>query len=747
MGRTYDWEFPLPRTHTGMLQGNAVFGTMIWGEGNVLKITIGRADCWDHRGGLKWTETQSYQNIRRRLENNDERGLRKLFEDTSAAAGIPRRPSVLPVGRFEIVFEPDVTLLTGTLDVDSGLICIQLKQGAAEHRLQSALDMHAPVSAVRLSEGLNVVEIRRVPSWNYVGEQLAAISFVPPQLFEGRGTSGWVQPLPADPPLCVLCRRTAANELLFSAAFGDDAQDDRAGAEKAVSDAESFARIERRSQAWWETYWKSIAKVNIPNRKLQFLYDYGMYKFGGLTNPAGVAATLQGPWIEEYQMPPWSSDYHFNINVQMCYWPAFHGNAVGHLRPLFDLIATWEPELRHNARVFLGIDDGLMLPHAVDDRCRCMGGFWTGSIDHGCTAWVAQMMYRYYRYSMDAEFLRRQAFPFMVGAMRVYEEMLERDGGLFVLPVSVSPEYRGASMNAWGRNASFQLACIHRLCEDLLEAAELLGVPSRPIWSEISSKLPKASIVTGRNGEKTIGLWDGTPLEESHRHHSHLGGIAPFDILDFDDDEWRKVILNSITEWIYRGPGLWSGWCVPWASMIHTRLGNGDAAELWLEIWQKLFTNQGHGTLHDVDFPGFSLMGKGATCSASTRGEIMQIEAGMSCVAAIHEMLLHTRRGENFLFQGVPRSWKTAAFENILTDGAFEVTASYAHGKTVVVTVRSLAGGEFRLRNPWASAHVRRCDAPAECLSARTLRIAMRKGESITLAAGGGGIQSCGVSQ
>ena len=59
---------------------------------------------------------------------------------------------------------------------------------------------------------------------------------------------------------------------------------------------------------------------------------------------------------------------------------AFHGNALAHLRPLFTMIGGWTETLRHNARVFLGIDDGLMLPHAVSDKGVCIGGFWSGSL-------------------------------------------------------------------------------------------------------------------------------------------------------------------------------------------------------------------------------------------------------------------------------------------------------------------------------------------------------------------------------
>jgi hypothetical protein len=72
------------------------------------------------------------------------------------------------------------------------------------------------------------------------------------------------------------------------------------------------------------------------------------------------------------------------------------------------MIWSWRETLRQNARYFVGIDD-VMLPHAVDDRCVIIGCFWSGTIDHGCTAWVGKMMYDYWRYSGDREFLRNIA--------------------------------------------------------------------------------------------------------------------------------------------------------------------------------------------------------------------------------------------------------------------------------------------------------------------------------------------------
>ena len=709
MASTYDWSFPLPRTHTGMLQGNGTFGLMIWGEGSLLRVTVGRADLWDHRGGLPWREGMSFAAIRRLLEAHDESGLRALFEQNQPGPGEPRRPSVLPLGRLELDFGPGVTLERGRLNVRSGMATVRASCGDLTGEVRVVTAMDAPTACLEWDSALPAPTVRAVTSWSYVGDHLRSISFEPPEPFQEAGLTGWVQTRPADPPVCVGYMQRGT-QLCLAAECGSDSTQAREQTAGLVGEAldRGFAALATASRRWWQGYWRRVPMVRLPNERLQFLYEYGMYKFAGLTHPAGVAATLQGPWIEEYQMPPWSSDYHFNINVQMCYWPAYHGNCLEHLRPLFDMIHTWIPVLRENARVFCGIDDGLMLPHAVDDRCVCMGGFWTGSVDHGCTAWVGQMMFRYYRYTLDRQFLRDQAFPFMQGAMRVYEAMLEWQGGGMSLPVGVSPEYGGAAMDAWGRNASFQLACAHRLGEDLIEAAAVLGEPPRPAWIEIRDKLPLASLF-GPDGSERIGLWEGQDLEESHRHHSHLAGITPFDIYPAGDDAWRQILARSLDHWVALGPALWSGWCVPWAAMIHTRFGNGEAAEALLELWERTFTNEGHGTLHDVAFHGLSLMGRSYVSPAGRSGpdnqhEIMQMDAGMSCTAAIQEMLLHTRRGVNYVFAGAPQRWRDVSFRRMRTDGAFLVSAEREAGQTRRVVVEGRHAGTFRLANPWHGA-------------------------------------------
>ena len=259
-------------------------------------------------------------------------------------------------------------------------------------------------------------------------------------------------------------------------------------------------------------------------------------------------------------------------------------------------------------------------------------------------------------------------------------------------------------MNAWGRDASFQLAAAHRLAEDLQEAARLLGKLPDPMWADVLARLPKATLIP-KPRTPIIGLWEGTELEDSHRHHSHLASIVPFDTIDLDAPDWRAIVHDSYVNWIYRGPSLWTGWCIAWASMLHTRAGHADAAELWLDILDRLYTNPGHGTRHDVMFAGLSLVGKQAFDGyGNESGEIMQMDAGMAAVAAVQEMLAHERRGIVRLFRGAPLRWREVAFRGIRVAGGFLVGGrrTAEHG-VEWVEARSLLGGTLRLESPWGA--------------------------------------------
>ncbi|NOZ20579.1 MAG: hypothetical protein GXP25_05755 [Planctomycetes bacterium] len=717
------WRFPLTRVHRGILQANGAFGAMIWGE-KKLHITLNRADFWDRRGGMEWHEEMTFKNIRECLEQGDEDRLRKIFEGPPPPDGQPHRPSILPMGRLEIDFGKNARPVMGMLDVQTGEATVTVQRGRKTFDLGFVLSMERPLLYISLPKGLSVRQVRRVPSWEFVGDYLESISFKPPKRFNGKAMSGWVQMRPADPSMCLGYRKTS-DGVIITSAYGKTGPKAQKNALALIDEAaeKGFKKVRKSNRSWWKAYWSDVPAIDVPSEDLAFIYYYGMYKFAGLTNPSGVPATLQGAWVEEHQMPPWQSDYHFNINVQECYWPTFMGNRLEHIRPLFDMILSWEPQLRHNAKTFLDIDDGLMLPHSVDDRCVCMGGFWTGTIDHGSTAWVAQLMWLYYRYSMDEAFLRDTAYPFMKGAMRVYEEMMEERDGKLVLPVTVSPEYGGSGMDAWGANASFQLACAHGLCDALIEASKVLGIEPEAKWLDISKRLPRYCTVGNQ-----IALWEGQGLDHSHRHHSHLAGIYPFDTIDCDREPGKGAVARSIHTWTVKGMGEWSGWCVPWASIIHSRLRNGDMAELLLNIWRRVFTNENDGTLHDAHVKGFSVL-QGRTHEK----EIMQIEAGMAAITAVQEMLLQCVKGTIRIMPGVPERWRDVSYTNMRTEGAFLVSAQKRDGMLTKVKVISEAGGPLQIENSMAKKVIVEHGGKKQAISKPVIELSTRPGDVVTL--------------
>jgi hypothetical protein len=207
MQTSLSWEFPLPRTHTGILLGNATMGVMIWGEGRTLRITIGRADFWDHRGGMPWSEKQNYPAIRACLEANDEEGINEIFKPaTEHVPGQPRRPSVLPLGRIDLDLGPDAELTRGFLHLQSGKAVVSYRSNGLEKTITFLLCMRRQLLML---EGLEVstMELTPRPSWEFKGAYFSEISMTPPEVIDRDGLRGWVQSLPADPAMSVLFRQ------------------------------------------------------------------------------------------------------------------------------------------------------------------------------------------------------------------------------------------------------------------------------------------------------------------------------------------------------------------------------------------------------------------------------------------------------------------------------------------------------------------------------------------------------------
>ncbi len=661
----YTVTFPLERPHCGVPMANGYLGLLVWGK-ETLAITVNHNAFWDHRNGEVIEEGTSYAKM---VQFAKEHGCTPALNDLFVRRKLSNdafKPQRVPVGRFELVFAEGVRPEKGDLDYDTGALTIRLNSGA-----ELTLELALKQDVLLIDDPANTVQhIEMKPSWDFhkSREWLSKYAFQPPEMLP----DGWTItcPNPEDKPLTVRCIRVNGGYRLF------------AGKECPPHDADAIRAFNR---AFWSKFQAKRAKIHVPDPFWQEFFDFCVYKLAAGTIPFGMAGGLQGPWHEEYQHAQWSGDYHFNVNMQMIYGSLCALGAPEHLLPLFDLLESpsYQETMRHNAKVMFGIDDGLHLLHAVDDRGFQCGGVMAGSaLDPACGAWTALLYYDYYRYTGDVQFLRDRAYPFIHGVMRVYEAMLD-DG--FNIPVAISAEYATSNLDMGyvaGRNPSYQLAAVRKLAKILIECSAVLKREPEPKWYAILEKVPEFTTVPGYDSytgkmEPRIAIWEGQDLATCHRHHSHLGCIWPFDSLpEHPSPEIQRIVDNSIDHWISMGIGKWSEWCIPWAAIIYSRVGLNEAPMQLFTLWKEIFLNEGLATVylprcrsliahrrHDIDKP-------------KDENEVMQMDGTGGFISAFLEMCADTRYEAIRYFPGMPAKWHDVSFENIALPGGKRISAT-----------------------------------------------------------------------
>lgn len=134
-------------------------------------------------------------------------------------------------------------------------------------------------------------------------------------------------------------------------------------------------------------------------------YQYGRYLLiASSRDTSPLPANLQGIWNKS-TTPPWRSDYHTNINLQMNYWLAESTNLSETTAPLFDFVDALVPPGRVTAKEMFGADGWVV--HSQTNPFGFTGvigyplAFWMP--DAG--AWLAQHYWEHYQFTQDKRFL------------------------------------------------------------------------------------------------------------------------------------------------------------------------------------------------------------------------------------------------------------------------------------------------------------------------------------------------------
>ena len=688
------WLLPIQHCQEGLLIGNGELGIMLWGKPDTLKLTIALAGNWDRRGGAKNLVGITYQGITQALgQPNSQTQIDSLFKPLNTPLpGQPARPFQLGIADVFIPVAKGAKWISMDLNgLGQAVLTFKTKTGQTKTAVVECAASGGLLTLSSVAPFLNFKAIAATSAVEFSYNELSKYAYQPPLK-----TSNSVQYTIPGQAKVVLNWQAVDQNLFFSA--------------KRTSLAQA-PTIPKNSSATYAQLVGQMPVLTCQDAALVQQYNYAKHLLlAASLSPDSPPVALQGPFNESYQLPPWSNDYHFNINAQLCYAPFYASGLAAQTKPLWEMVRRWQPRLNQLGKAFFNRADAYLLPHAVDDSLNIMGGFWTGTIDHGCTAWLATMAYRHYTYTYDTAFLRQTAYPLLKGTLAGYMAMGRYDSTTksLSLPVSVSPEFRDKRMDAQGRNASFQLAACRRALLDFKNAARILQTSDSSRYDSLFL-LPRFSTIfkpryADYEGQRNtrIGLWEGQDLVESHRHHSHLAGIYPFATLGQEPGD-SLLIVNTLDHLTLIGPGLWTGWGVPWAATLYTRAALPDAAYAWLKWWQNSFLNNGHNSVHDADFVGISLANRANRNRGNATGpkQIMELDGNFSFIDAVAELFGGQHADYYQLNCTVPRQLGKGSFQNVHLPSGYTASIWFNRGRVSSIQLNaSHAFGPLTLRVP-----------------------------------------------
>ncbi|WP_419501011.1 glycosyl hydrolase family 95 catalytic domain-containing protein [Barnesiella intestinihominis] len=431
------------------------------------------------------------------------------------------------------------------------------------------------------------------------------------------------------------------------------------------------------------------------NPDLEELYfQFGRYLLISSSRTSGVPANLQGLWNESV-LPPWSSNYTVNINLEENYWASGTANLIEMQYPLIEFIANLSKTGRKTAKDYYGVGRGWCLGHNSDIwAMTCPVGLNEGDPSWACWTmggtWLSTHIWEHYLFTLDKEFLR-EFYPVLKGAAEFCMDWLvEKDGKLVTSP-GTSPENKYITPDGYVGATSYgntsDLAMIRECLMDAAEASKVLGVDKsfRKRIKKTLSRLYPYQI--GKDGNLQEWYYDWQDQDPYHRHQSHLFGLYPGHHLSVEETPELAAACARTLQ--IKGDET-TGWSTGWRVNLLARLQEGEKA---YHMYRRLLRYVSPDNYKGED----ARRGGGTYPNLLDAHSPFQIDGNFGGCSGVIEMLMQSSTNKIVLLPALPESWADGKVQGICARGGFVVDMEWKNREVVSLIVSSLKGGQTEI--------------------------------------------------
>jgi len=696
---------PIAYWSAGVPIGNGDFGALIYGPPEHLTLLLGKNDLWIRNNDRSFLPCQRYADLLAMYRAGD----RAAFD-----ALLPKDPN------WADGFRPSTA-------INGGFFRLSLAEGSATNKLQQELHMHdATWRASFEASGLDnmwavppdfemaafasapdeviVLRIRRhrLPlrslTWRLnrekhqllpeatvgVEDQLAWLEQA--MLKGDRYAIAVLQAGPA--PHLTRTRRSVMGEtstdtehevvFYLAAATHRDGADPRALACRRVREAaakgwDALHDAHRRQwAAYWERSWVTCSEV-----KAERPWYVSNYLCATTLRPGKVSPGLQGMWIKE-NFPPWSADFHGNVNIQALYMGLMGTNRMEFFEPCSRLYHGMRPQCQQDTRTYFGTD-GARYPHAggIEGYELCEWNWPALAVSIGPSSWIARLFWWAYLHTLDREFLEQAGYPIIKDVALYYAGLLRLAGkgpdGRYLLEPSIYSEYYATTFDAWGTNSTYDIVCMRNALQQAADAADALAVDGELArqWRRMHDELPALPA----DGQDIWTIFPKHPKNVRLETGSWCYPVFPGEIASAFHGSAAEQKQARAT-WAYARENCKSAWCAGCPTVAAARMGDAE----WAFRYAGVLSKNG--------------------LSGDPTGGIMQAEHGTGMALALNSMLALGVEGRIVLFAGMPAT-VDAAFHSLRVPGAILVSAEQRDGRVTHAAFQALRGGRIRVLNPF----------------------------------------------